>query len=54
MIVFKFNEVRFIIELRMTTLFSNTNTPVHIQINQILTSIKTSVTNIKVKEQIDV
>ena len=36
MIVFKFNETRFIMELRLTNIFTNISTPVHVQINQIL------------------
>jgi hypothetical protein len=52
MIILKFNEIRFVTDIRIFNIFTNINTPVHTQINKILNTIQTTVTSHEVKEQI--
>jgi hypothetical protein len=54
MILLKFNEIRFITDVRIFKLFTNINTPEHTQINKILTSVQNTVTSNEMKQQIDI
>jgi hypothetical protein len=55
MIILKFNEIRFVTDIRIFNVFTNiNNTPVHTKINKILDTIQTTITSHEVKEQIDI